>query len=64
MKKLSDMIKSLFTDREWDADLTKVVGFALIVAGVIGFFMEKGNFQWLMTFGSGLIASDKFSKEG
>lgn len=64
MESIKETVKSLFTDREWDADLTKVVGFALIVAGVIGFFMEKGNFQWLMTFGSGLIASGKFSKEG
>lgn len=64
MKSLLNMFQSLFTDRDWDADLTKVVGFALIVAGVVGFFMEKGNFQWLMTFGSGLIASGKFSKEG
>lgn len=64
MKPIKEVITSLFTDRQWDADLTKVVGFALIVAGVLGFFMEKGNFQWLMTFGSGLIASGKFSKEG
>lgn len=64
MKPIKEVITSLFTDRQWDADLTKVVGFALIVAGVVGFFMEKGNFQWLMTFGSGLIASGKFSKEG
>lgn len=64
MKAIIGTIESLFTDREWDADLTKVVGFGLIVAGVVGFFMEKGNFQWLMTFGSGLIATGKFSKEG
>lgn len=64
MKPIKEVITSLFTDRQWDADLTKVVGFALIVAGVVGFFKEKGNFQWLMTFGSGLIASGKFSKEG
>lgn len=64
MKSIKETMKSLFSDRDWDADLTKVVGFALIVTGIVGFFMEKSNFQWLMTFGSGLIASGKFSKEG
>lgn len=64
MNSILTAFKSLFTDRQWDADLTKVVGFMLIVAGVIGFFMQKSDFQWLMTFGSGLIATGKFSKEG
>lgn len=55
---------SLFTDREWDTDLTKVLGFAIIVAGIVGFFLEKSDFQWLVGFGSTLIATGKFSKEG
>lgn len=55
---------SMFTDREWDADITKITGFALIVVGVVGFFIQKENFQWVMTFGAGLLASGKFSKEG
>lgn len=62
--KIKNWFTSLFTDREWDCDLTKVIGFAIIVAGIVGFFLNKSDFQWLMAFGSGLIATGKFSKEG
>lgn len=55
---------SLFTDREWDTDLTKVLGFLIIVAGLVGFFLEKSDFQWIVGFGSTLVATGKFSKEG
>jgi uncharacterized membrane protein (UPF0136 family) len=55
---------SLFTDREWDCDLTKVLGFLIIVAGLVGFFLEKSDFQWIVGFGSTLVATGKFSKEG
>lgn len=57
-------LKSIFTDREWDADLTKILGFAIVVVGLVGFFMEKSNFQWVVGFGAGLIATGKFSSEG
>jgi hypothetical protein len=63
-EKRKNWFTSLFTDREWDTDLTKVIGFGIVVAGIVGFFMEKSDFQWLMAFGSGLIATGKFSKEG
>lgn len=56
--------RSLFTDREWDADLTKIFGFCITLAGIVGFFLEKPDFQWIVAFGSGLIATGKFSKEG
>ena len=55
---------SLFTDREWDTDLTKVLGFLIIVAGLVCFFLEKSDFQWIVGFGSTLVATGKFSKEG
>ena len=55
---------SLFTDREWDCDITKVIGFVIVVAGLVGFFMGKADFQWVTAFGAGLIATGKFSKEG
>ena len=55
---------SLFTDREWDFDITKVLGFCIIIAGLTGFFLEKPDFQWIVGFGSTLIATGKFSKEG
>ena len=62
--KKKNWLTSLFTDRDWDCDLTKVLGFAIIVAGLVGFFLEKHEFQWVIAFGSGLIATGKFSKEG
>lgn len=57
-------LESLFTDREWDADATKIIGFAIVIAGLVGFFLGKSNFEWVVGFGAGLIATGKFSKEG
>lgn len=48
-------LKSLFTDKEWDLDLSKVVGFGCVVVGIVGFFLAKEGFQWLLTFGVGLL---------
>ena len=55
---------SLFSDKDWDFDITKVLGFCIVVAGLVGFFMAKPDFQWVISLGSGLIATGKFSKEG
>lgn len=63
-EKKKNWFVSLFTDREWDTDLTKVLGFGIIVAGLIGFFLEKSDFQWVVGFGATLVATGKFSKEG
>lgn len=52
---MNRFFKSLFTDREWDADLSKIVGFACVVCGVVGFFMGKDNFPWVIGFGAGLL---------
>lgn len=63
-EKKKNWLTSLFTDKEWDLDLAKVVGFVIVVAGIVGFFLGKSDFQWIVAFGSGLIATGKFSKEG
>ena len=63
-EKKKNWITSLFSDKEWDLDLAKVLGFAIVVAGLVGFFLGKSDFQWVVAFGSGLIATGKFSKEG
>lgn len=63
-EKKKNWFTSLFTDRDWDFDITKVLGFGIVIAGLVGFFLEKGDFQWIIAFGSGLIATGKFSKEG
>lgn len=57
-------ISSLFSDREWDADLTKIFGFIITIVGLVGFFLAKPDFQWVVSMGAGLIATGKFSKEG
>lgn len=56
-------IKAMFTDGEWDADLVKVMGAALIVTGVIGWFLGKDP-AFIVGFGAALAASGKFSKQG
>ena len=63
-KKKKNWFVSLFTDREWDTDLTKVLGFFIILAGLTGFFLNKSDFQWVIGFGATLVATGKFSKEG
>lgn len=63
-KEHKNWFTSLFTDGEWDCDITKVLGFGIIVAGLVGFFLNKNDFQWVVAFGSGLVATGKFSKEG
>ena len=62
--KKKNWFTSLFTDGQWDFDITKVIGFCIVVAGLVGFFMEKNDFQWVISLGSGLIATGKFSREG
>jgi len=56
-------IKSLFTDGQFDGDLVKVAGFALIVVGVVGWFMGKDP-AFIVGFGAALAATGKFSKQG
>lgn len=63
-EKKKNWFTSLFSDKEWDCDITKVLGFGIVVAGLAGFFLGKNDFQWVIAFGSGLIATGKFSKEG
>lgn len=63
-EKKKNWLSSLFTDKEWDLDLAKVLGFGIVIAGLIGFYLGKADFQWVIAFGAGLIATGKFSKEG
>lgn len=55
MKKLKEVIKSMFTDKDWDADMSKIVGFILIIISIVGFFKQLSEWQWLLGFGAGLI---------
>ena len=58
-----NFIKSLFTDGEWDGDLVKVMGAALIIVGVVGWFFGKDP-AFVIGFGAALAASGKFSRQG
>jgi hypothetical protein len=56
-------LKSLFTDIQWDGDLTKVVGFAIVACGIVGWFLGRDP-VFMLGFGGALIASGKFSAQG
>lgn len=51
---------SLFTDKEWDYDLAKVIGFICVVCALIGFFLEKQDYAGLLTAGTALLGISKF----
>ena len=58
-----NFIKSLVTDKEWDGDAAKVFGLALIIAGLVGFFLGKSDFQWVIGFGATMIGTGKWAEE-
>jgi len=60
---MNKFFKSLFTDGEWDGDVTKVFGVLLIIAGMVGWFLGRDP-TFVIGFGSALAASGKFSKQG
>lgn len=62
--KILKQIASLFTDKEWDADAVKVIGFALVALGIYGWWQGKPDFQWVVALGGGMITSGKFSVHG
>lgn len=54
---------SLVTDKDWDGDAAKFFGLALIISGVVGFFLGRSEFQWLVGFGATMIGTGKWSEE-
>lgn len=60
-EKKKNWLTSLFTDKEWDLDLAKVVGFVVISCGLAGFFLGKdeGIVMAMLGFGSGLLGITK-----
>lgn len=63
MKLLKEFFLSITTDGEWDPDLTKVLGLALIVVGIVGWFGGRDP-AYIIGFGAALAASGKFSNQG
>lgn len=69
---------SLWTDREWDTDITKISGFVIAVigclvvgAGLWGWYKGKAGYdvvidtgKWVVATGCALVSTGKFSREG
>jgi hypothetical protein len=53
--------KSLFTDKDWDFDLAKVMGFIAMACGFAGFFMKYDEtlVMAMLGFGAGLLGITK-----
>ena len=60
-EKTKNRFTSLFTDKDWDFDLAKVVGFIVVGCGLAGFFLNKdeGIVMAMLGFGSGLLGIAK-----
>lgn len=58
----NNWFKSLFTDSQWDWDISKLIGFAAIIGGMVGFFLGKDGFQWVIGFGAGLLGFGKVTE--
>lgn len=60
-EKKKNWFTSLFTDKDWDFDLAKVIGFVIVCCGIAGFFMDKdeGVVMALLGFGAGLLGITK-----
>ena len=63
-KKVIRQIASLFTDKDFDADATKVFGFGLMVCAVVGFFLTLPEWSIMLGIGGAMCGVGKFSKEG
>lgn len=64
MKGVWKFLKSLVTDGEWDGDLTKVLGLAIVIVSLVGWLVYDRDPTVVLAFGSGLVATGKFSKQG
>lgn len=60
-EKTKNWFTALFTDKDWDFDLAKVIGFITVGCGIAGFFMrmEEGIVMAMIGFGSGLLGITK-----
>ena len=61
--KFLKFLLSLVTDKDWDGDGAKFFGLALIITGLVGWWLGKSEFQWVIGFGATMIATGKWSEE-
>lgn len=64
MKAIMKILHSMFSDKDWDADITKIGGFILAVCGVVGFFLAIPEWSIMVLIGATAMSTGKFSKEG
>ena len=59
--KKKNWFNSLFTDKEWDFDLSKVMGFISMLCGFVAFFLkyDEGLIMAMLGFGAGLLGISK-----
>lgn len=60
-EKTKNGLTSLFTDKDWDFDLAKIMGFISMGIGFAGFFLNKdeGLIMAMLGFGAGLLGITK-----
>lgn len=60
-EKKRNWFTSLFTDKDWDFDLAKVMGFISMACGFVGFFLkyDEGLVMAMLGFGAGLLGITK-----
>ena len=61
--KFLKFLLSLVTDKDWDGDGAKFFGLALILAGIVGWWLGKSDFQWVIGFGATMIATGKWAEK-
>lgn len=54
-EKIKKGLKSLFTDSEWDYDVSKITGIAIIIFGCVLAWKEKESAVAVIGFGAGLL---------
>lgn len=59
--KSKNNLKALFTDKDWDFDLAKIMGFISMGIAFAGFFMNKDTnlVMAMIGFGAGLLGITK-----
>lgn len=62
-EKKQNWFTSIFTDKEWDADASKVVGIVCFICGIVGFFLEKPESVVILGESFALLGISKI-KEG
>lgn len=63
MSEKKNWFTSIFTDRDWDTDASKVVGVICFICGIVGFFLEKPESVVVLGEAFALLGIAKY-KEG